>query len=140
MSNDQKVMKVASLVLLAWSLAVLVFDVIAIVTVASGGWGVGGFLLVILYTFEGLFGFWVGMKGVKGANTPSKAGTFNVGALILALVEVFCLIFTLVTGTDVAGRALADDVPMVVLECIALAACLAGWFAGRRVLTVALDK
>lgn len=140
MSSDQKVMKVASLVLLAWSLVVLVLDVVAIVTVAGGGWGVGGILLVILYTFEGLFGFWVGMKGVKGANTPSKAGTFNVGALILALVEVFCLIYTLVTGADFAGRALSENVPMLVLECIALAACLVGWFAGRKVLTAALDK
>lgn len=86
------------------------------------------------YTFQGLFGIWTGMAGVKGANTPSRSGRFNVGAAILSLFELFCLVYTLVVGHDLGGRVLGEDIPSIVLEVVALIVCAAGWMFGRRVL------
>lgn len=37
MSNDRKLMKVMSLILLAWSLVIFVYDALCIVTVATNG-------------------------------------------------------------------------------------------------------
>lgn len=134
MSNDRKLMKVMSLILLAWSLVIFVYDALCIVTVANNGWPPVGLILVASYTFQGLFGVWTGMAGVKGANTPSRSGKFNVGAAILSLYELFCLVFTLVMGQDFGGRVLGEDIPSIVLEVVALVVCAAGWVLGRRVL------
>lgn len=134
MSNDRKLMKVMSLILLAWSLIIFVYDALCIVTVATNGWQLPGFILVASYTFQGLFGVWVGMAGVKGANTPSRSGRFNVGAIILGLFELISLVFTLVVGEDFGGRALGTDIPSLVLTVVALVVCIAGWILGRRVL------
>ena len=134
MSNDRKLMKVMSLILLAWSLVIFVYDALCIVTVATNGWHSAGFVLVASYTFQGLFGIWTGMAGVKGANTPLRSGRFNVGAAILSLFELFCLVYTLVVGHDLGGRVLGEDIPSIVLEVVALIVCAAGWMFGRRVL------
>lgn len=134
MSNDRKLMKVMSLILLAWSLVIFVYDALCIMTVANNGWPVAGFILVASYTFQGLFGVWTGMAGVKGANTPSRSARFNVGAAILSLYELFCLVFTIVMGQDLGGRVFGEDIPSIVLEVVALVVCVAGWVLGRRVL------
>lgn len=138
MSTDRKVMKVVSLCLLAWAIVMIVLDVLAVVAAVGEGFGPGDFVWIVLLTFLGLFGFWVGMAGVRGANTPSRSGRFNVGAIILGLITLIDVILTLVSGNGIAGTIAGPeaqgDIVNLLLSVVAFVLCAIGWFMGSRVL------
>lgn len=138
MSTDRKVMKVVALCLLAWAIVMIVLDVMAIMAAVGEGFGPGDLIWVVLLTFLGIFGFWVGMAGVRGANTPSRSGRFNAGALILGLVCLVDGVLTFATGNGIAatiaGPEAQGDMVNLCLSVVGFVLCAIGWFEGRRVL------
>lgn len=133
MSQDRKLMKVMSIILLFWALLIFVYDAICITVVAQNGWQWQGIVLVALYSFQGFFGISCGMAGVRGANAPSRANTYNIQAAILGIYELISLIYTIVVQADFGGRPLGSDIPSLVLTMVPLIVCIAGWILGRRV-------
>jgi hypothetical protein len=135
MSQERKVMKVLALVMFAWAVVMLVLDVVGIVVAAGEGFTAGSTAYVVLDTCAALFGFWIFMKGVQGANTPSKAAPFIKACIIMCVYQVLYIAFSIFMG-GVASITRGD----VVFGVLALVVCLAGWRYGKAVLEAALNK
>jgi hypothetical protein len=135
MSQERKVMKVLALVMFAWAVVMLVLDVVGIVVAAGEGFGAGSTAYIVLDTCAALFGIWIFMKGVQGANTPSKAGPFIKACIIMCVYQVLYIAFSLFMG-GLAAITRGD----VVFGVLALVICLAGWRYGKAVLEASLNK
>lgn len=139
MSQERKVLKALSLVLLVWSIGVLVFDFFLITKTAQDGWPGAGVLMVCATTLQALMGFWVGMRGVKAANVPSTSESVIAGSLILSVIEAVLILFYLLAFVDAGLVAIEADLPMFCMMVTGLVVALFVRVYGKRVLSASQD-
>jgi hypothetical protein len=129
MSTDRKIMKILAFCLFIWGVAALVFDVIGLVVLSEQGFTAPGVVMEVIFTVGWVFALQCGVKGVHGANTPSKSGKFITSCLVLFIVmAVFLVVCVAFTGAAVIGDGVA------VVSGVGLVLAAAGWFYGRKVL------
>ena len=139
MSQNQKALKIGSIVLLAWALVVFIEDCFFIGVVGSNNWPGDGILMIVLFSFLVLLAFWVGIKGALGANTPSKANSAVAGGVILSLYLAIVVLMFVLAFIDEGKQAIDGDWPFFIVVTFGLFTALFVWSKAKKVFEKSKD-
>lgn len=131
-------MKVISLLLIIWSFIAAIYGILVVIEAGNFGWTIQDIFISIGVIFQACFGFYLVGAGIKGSNTPSKALTFNVSALVLAVFELIFLIVHDILAHGEAASALFIGPWGVGISIAAMVLGFCGYFFGNKVYKASL--
>lgn len=140
MTQERKILKIISLLTLAWSLVAIVFDVIIITSAVGLGWDTENTLMVLYTSFVALFSFYTGVRGAQGANVPSRVGSYTATSLILLLCIAVFLILSVLVNMQLEFSGIGQELPYLLFIVAGLILNGIGWLYGRKIYNDELNK